>query len=91
VVTLGASGALVVERAGETFTTLEIPATSVHAVDSTGAGDAFNGALAAGLVEGRTLESSVRRAVTAAGLATTVAGAREGMPTAAALDAAMDR
>ena len=61
----------------------------VAAVDATGAGDAFNGALAAGLVDGRPLEEAVRRAVVAAGLATTRSGAREGMPTSGELDAAL--
>jgi ribokinase len=58
----------------------------VTTVDATGAGDTFNGALAAGLVAGRALEDSVGRAVVAAALATTSIGAREGMPTAAQLD-----
>jgi ribokinase len=58
----------------------EVPAATVAAVDSTGAGDAFCGALAAALAE------AVNRAVAAAGLATTRVGAREGMPTAAELE-----
>jgi len=48
-------------------------------VDATGAGDSFNGALAAGLAEGRPLLDAVQRAVVAAGLSTRVGGAREGM------------
>ncbi len=64
----------------------EVPAAAVEAVDSTGAGDAFCGALAAGLAEGRPLAEAVDRAVSAAGLATTRAGAREGMPTATELE-----
>jgi len=59
-------------------------------VDTTGAGDAFNGALAQGLAEGRSLDDCVRRAVAAAGLATTRSGAREGMPTASELAAVID-
>jgi ribokinase len=84
VVTLGADGALVVPREGEPWS---VPAIAVAAVDTTGAGDAFNGALAASLAEGRPLEAAVRRAVAAGGLATTRVGAREGMPTAAELAA----
>jgi ribokinase len=61
----------------------EVPAA---AVDSTGAGDAFCGALAAALAESRPLAEAVNRAVSAAGLATTRVGAREGMPTAAELE-----
>jgi ribokinase len=64
----------------------ELPADKVTAVDSTGAGDAFNGALAAAIAEGRSFAEAVQRAVAAGALATTRAGAREGMPTAAELE-----
>jgi ribokinase len=64
----------------------EVPADKVQTVDSTGAGDAFCGALAAALAEGRPLAEAVRRAVAGSALATTHSGAREGMPTAAELD-----
>jgi hypothetical protein len=66
---------------------VEVPAPSVAAIDSTGAGDAFNGALAVALAERRSLEEACRRAVAAGALATTRAGAREGMPGAAAFRA----
>jgi ribokinase len=84
-VTLGASGAILVSRDGAP---VEIPAAAVVAVDTVGAGDALNGALAAGLAAGMPLEQAARRAVVAASLATTQAGAREGMPTTAELAAA---
>ncbi len=77
IVSLGAEGALLVRREG----TIAIPAPAVDAVDTVGAGDALNGALAAGLAAGLKLEAALRRAVVAAGLAVTKAGAREGMPT----------
>jgi ribokinase len=64
----------------------EVPADKVATVDSTGAGDAFCGALAAALAEGRPLSEAVQRAVAAGALATTHVGAREGMPTAAELE-----
>lgn len=64
----------------------EAPAEKVATVDSTGAGDAFNGALAASIAEGRPFAEAVRRAIAAAGLTTTRPGAREGMPSYAALD-----
>jgi len=64
----------------------EVAADRVATVDSTGAGDAFCGALAASLAEGRPLSEAVQRAVAAGALATTRVGAREGMPTAAELD-----
>ena len=59
----------------------EAPAERVSTVDSTGAGDAFNGALAAAIAEGRPLAEAIHRAVAAGALATTRVGAREGMPT----------
>jgi ribokinase len=82
VVTLGAAGALVVPGDGPAAL---IPALRVVPVDTTGAGDAFNGALAAGLAAGLPLTEATRRAVAAAGLSTTRAGARGGMPTTADL------
>jgi ribokinase len=84
-VTLGASGAILVAR-GEV--PLEIAAPKVRAVDTVGAGDALNGALAAGLAEGRSLPDATRRAVAAATLSTTRPGARGGLPTLAELAAA---
>jgi len=76
-VTMGEAGAYLLDDEGETG----IPAPSVHAVDSTGAGDCLNGVLAAGLLEGRPIREAAARAVAAATLSTAVAGAREGMPT----------
>jgi ribokinase len=64
----------------------EVPADIVATIDSTGAGDAFCGALAAALAEGRPLAEAVQRAVAGGALATTHVGAREGMPTAAELE-----
>ena len=62
IVTLGADGALMVDRGGcERFT-----ASRVRAVDTTGAGDAFNGVLAASLAQGLELGDAVPRAVAAA-------------------------
>ncbi len=84
VVTLGAAGALLVPADGPA---VPIPAPKVQPVDTTGAGDAFNGALAAGLAAGLEPESAVSRAVAAAALSTLRPGARGGMPTAAELEA----
>jgi ribokinase len=64
----------------------EVAGDRVATVDSTGAGDAFVGALAAAIAEGRSLAEAVRRAVAAGALATTHDGAREGMPTALELE-----
>ena len=66
----------------------DLPAPKVEVVDTTGAGDCFNGVFAAGLLEGRPLVDAVARAVAAAALSVTQPGARDGMPTRAELDAA---
>jgi ribokinase len=76
VVTLGADGALVVED-GQVE---HVPAISVAAVDATGAGDAFCGALADGLARELDLVAATRWAVRVAGLATTRWGAQPSMP-----------
>jgi ribokinase len=83
VVTLGPAGALVLRPGRDAF---DLAAPTVKAIDSVGAGDTFNGALAAGLASGLDLDEAARRAVAAGALATTRAGAREGMPNAAELD-----
>jgi ribokinase len=83
-VSLGERGATLVV-AGRSRT---IPARRVEAADTVGAGDALNGALAAGLAAGRSLTESARRAVVAASLATTRPGARAGLATADELEAA---
>ncbi len=74
-VTLGAEGALLLDGDAE-----RLPAPAVEVVDTTGAGDAVNGALAAELAAGRPLPEAARFAMAAAALSTRVAGARAGMP-----------
>ena len=81
-VSLGAAGASLRTADGDEA----IPALRLKAVDTVGAGDTLNGALAAGLADGLALADAARRAVRAASLAVTRAGAREGMPTAAELE-----
>lgn len=76
VLTLGSKGALVYEN-GE-FT--EIKAFKVEAVDTTAAGDVFNGALCAALLEGQTLVEAVRFACKAASVSVTKYGAQESAP-----------
>ncbi len=85
-VSLGSSGAVLVTRDAPP---VDIRAPRVRAVDATGAGDGLNGALAAGLASGLDLESAARRAVVAASLSVTRAGAREGYPTASELERAL--
>jgi ribokinase len=78
VVTLGASGALVVPGRGGPVT--HIAAPSVAAVDTTGAGDCFCGTLAVTLAGGASLVEAARIAVAAAALSVTAAGARGLLP-----------
>ena len=73
VVTLGAAGAIAASD-GEQFA---VPAPCVDVFDTTGAGDAFVGTLAAALDGGSTLALAVRRAVAAGSHACTEQGARK--------------
>ncbi len=57
-----------------------VPAPRVKAVDTTGAGDAFNGGLALGLAEGEDVGRALRRAVRAGTAATLSRGAAAAMP-----------
>lgn len=77
VVTQGAAGALVVaDGREERFAGHHAPAV----VDTTGAGDTFNGVLAAWLAGGASLAEAVRAANVAASMSVTSPGARPGMP-----------
>lgn len=82
VVTLGEAGAAVWDASGHAA----VPALEVDVVDTTGAGDCFNGVLAASLADGLALRSAVERANAAAGLSVSAAGARGGMPERSAID-----
>ena len=81
--TRGPNGA-VIHRDG---TEERVPAPGVQTVDTTGAGDCFNGVFAAGLAEGLEVSAAVQRATAAAALSVTKVGAREAMPTREELDA----
>ncbi|NJC23712.1 ribokinase [Arthrobacter pigmenti] len=76
VITLGGSGALLASSSG----LLEIAAPSVPVVDTTGAGDAFVGALAARLVMGDSLPDAVRVAVRVGAFAVGAEGAQPSYP-----------
>jgi ribokinase len=82
VVTLGAQGAVHAGRTGEG----RVAGVPVEAVDTTAAGDAFVGALAARLVEGAPIGEAVRFACAAGAEATTRAGAQPSLPTRAAIE-----
>lgn len=83
VVTCGAGGALAVWGGRR----LASPAFAVAAVDTTGAGDAFHGAFAWGLLEGLDAVQLLRAANAAAALACTGRGAQGSLPDRARLDA----
>lgn len=78
-------GNLLVSDEGE----LWLEHLAVASVDKTGAGDAFAGALAAGLANGMLLEEAARLAHAAAALTTTRLGAQAGLPHADEVRAAM--
>lgn len=73
VVTLGADGAVVASPGRDP---LHVPAMALEPVDTTGAGDAFCGAMAAELAAGTDLMGAVRRAVEVAGRSTLIRGAQ---------------
>jgi len=76
VVTLGEKGALAVTSGGH----LHVPGRRVDALDTTGAGDAFNGALAVAIAEGQGLPQGITFANAAAALQVTRLGAAPAMP-----------
>lgn len=75
-VTLGSDGAYLVNETSD----VHFPAHKVIAVDTTAAGDSFNGALAVLLAENETLLKAVRFAMAAGALATTRRGAQPSIP-----------
>jgi len=82
VLTLGAAGAFADGPRGA----CHAPAFAITAVDTTGAGDAFNGALAVALAERRPLAAALRFANAAAALACTKRGAQPSMPSRAEVE-----
>jgi ribokinase len=78
----GSGADLFVWSGGEEF----LPHFKVKTVDATGAGDAFAGALAAGLAEGKSLAEAGQMGSAAAALNTMKIGAQAGLPTRRALE-----
>jgi len=87
VVTLGGDGAIYCDAS----LTWHCPAVPVQAVDTTAAGDAYIGALAAALAEPKPLEDSLGFAASAAGLAVTRLGAQPSLPSRTELAAFIAR
>jgi ribokinase len=80
---LGEQGALVAEPGRSP---VSVPAYPVQVVDTTAAGDAFCGTLAAFLAAGSSLLEAAQRGCAAGSVATTVMGAVPSLPTAAQVD-----
>jgi ribokinase len=75
-ITLGSRGAFVFDSDHREL----VPGFQVEAVDTTAAGDVFNGALAVALADGRSLAEAARFASAAAALAVTKLGAQRSRP-----------
>ena len=82
-VKLGARGAAHIGPQGEQWW----PAHVVPVVDTTAAGDAFNGALAVALTEGQPLDRAGRFATAAAAISCTRVGAVAGVPSRSEIEA----
>lgn len=78
IITLGKSGALVVESGRDPVL---VPSKQVVAVDATAAGDCFSGALAVALGQGKSLVEAARFAASAAAVSVTRLGAQPSLPT----------
>lgn len=77
IVTLGANGALIVNKE----LTKHIPAFKVEVIDTTAAGDAFIGGFASALLQNKSLEEAVRYGCACGALATTKFGAQPSLAT----------
>ena len=87
IITLGDQGALIVERNSEKL----LKAFKVESIDSTAAGDAFCGALAAALADGASLEDAAVIGCAAGALATTKLGAEPSLPHRSQIEALMNQ
>ena len=83
IVTLGDKGCVCIGKEGmEPY-----PARKVKSVDTTAAGDCFNGALAVALSEGKDLEESIKFAISASSISVSKAGAQTSLPYRKEVDA----
>ena len=76
IITLGVRGAYFTDGIEEIF----VPALKVKAVETTGAGDAFNGGLATAIAEGMPMETALRFATCTAAISVTRLGSSQSMP-----------
>ncbi|MBP5521214.1 MAG: ribokinase, partial [Bacteroidales bacterium] len=82
IVTMGSKGSLVCTPEGREF----VPSRKVNAIDTTGAGDVYNGALVAALSQGKSLLEAARIATLASSIAVTRLGAQTSAPYANEID-----
>jgi ribokinase len=87
IVTMGTRGALLVTPGSARL----FPSPGVRAVDTTGAGDAFNGALAGALSSGMSIDGAITRACAVGAFSVTRPGAQASMPTAPELREFLNR
>ncbi len=83
IITLGVRGVFYTNGVRE----LTVPALRVKAVNTTGAGDAFNGGLATAIAEGRDIETALRFATCVSAISVTREGAATAMPTREEIEA----
>jgi ribokinase len=82
IITLGSRGAFIADASGGTL----VPGFKVKAIDTTAAGDTFNGSLAVALAEGKSMMEAVRFANAAAAISVTRLGAQPSAPSRAEIE-----
>ena len=87
VITLGVRGVYYTDGTTE----LTVPAIKVKAIETTGAGDAFNGGLATAIAEGLPMETALKFATCTAALSVTRLGSSQSMPYREETAALMER
>ena len=87
VITLGVRGAYFTDGREEIF----VPALKVKAVETTGAGDAFNGGLATAIAEGLPMETALRFATCTAAISVTRLGSSQSMPSRQEIEALLEK
>lgn len=88
IIKMGAQGVFYAQASGEKGF---VPAFKVEAIDTVAAGDAFNGGLAAALVEGQPLTMALRWGAAAGALSATKRGAQPSMPDRAEFEAFLQK